>query len=97
MRAVLLAFTVLFATTAAGQLRTIPADAERAQIRHVQENVIQLNGQLAQLAPGARIRDASNRLIVPMALPSDAVVKYRLDEKGQVREIWVLTDEEAAR
>jgi hypothetical protein len=97
MRAVLLAFTVLFAGAAAGQLRSIPDDAERAQIRHVQENVIQLNGQLAQLAPGARIRDASNRLIVPMALPPDAVVKYRLDEKGQVREIWVLTDEEAAR
>ena len=97
MRAVLLAFTVLFATTAAGQLRTIPSDAERAQIRHVQENVVELNGQQAQLAPGAQIRDASNRLIVPMALPPAAVVKYRLDEKGQVREIWVLTDEEAAR
>ena len=97
MRIVLLAFAVLFTGSAAGQLRTIPADAERAQIRHVQENVIQLNGQLAQLAPGAQIRDASNRLIVPMALPADAIVKYRLDEKGQVREIWVLTEEEAAR
>jgi hypothetical protein len=97
MRAVFFAFAMFCAGTAAGQVRTIPDDAERAQIRHVQENVIQLNGQPAQLAPGARIRDASNRLIVPMALPADAMVKYRLDEKGQVREVWVLTDEEAAR
>ena len=97
MRAVFFAFAVFCAGAAAGQVRTIPDDAERAQIRHVQENVIQLNGQPAQLAPGARIRDASNRLIVPMALPADAMVKYRLDEKGQVREVWVLTDEEAAR
>ena len=97
MRAVFFAFAMFFAGAAAGQVRTIPDDAERAQVRHVQENVIQLNGQLAQLAPGAQIRDTMNRLIVPMALPADAMVKYRLDEKGQVREIWILTDEEAAR
>ena len=97
MRSILTIALFLLAGAAAGQLRTIPADAERAQIRHVQENVIQLNGQLAQLAPGAQIRDASNRLIVPTALPSDVIVKYRLDDRGQVREVWILTDEEAAR
>jgi len=57
----------------------------------VEENIVQLNGQRAQLAPGAQIRDASNRVIVPMALPSDALVKYRLDASGQVRQVWILT------
>jgi len=92
-----LAIALLFAGAAAAQLRTIPADAERAQIRHVEENIVQLNGQRAQLAPGAQIRDGSNRVIVPTALPSDALVKYRLDASGQVREVWILTPEEAAR
>jgi hypothetical protein len=92
-----LAIALLFAGAAAAQLRTIPADAERAQIRHVQENVVELNGQRAQLAPGAQIRDTSNRVIVPTALPTDALVKYRLDDNGQVREVWILTPEEAAR
>ena len=92
-----LAIALLFAGAAAAQLRTIPAEAERAQIRHVQENVVELNGQRAQLAPGAQIRDTSNRVIVPTALPTDALVKYRLDDNGQVREVWILTPEEAAR
>ena len=97
MRAALLAIALLVAGAAAAQLRTIPADAERAQIRHVEENIVQLNGQRAQLAPGAQIRDGSNRVIVPTALPSDALVKYRLDASGQVRQVWILTPEEAAR
>jgi hypothetical protein len=92
-----LAIVLLFAGAAAAQLRTIPADAERAQIRHVQENVVELNGQRVQLAPGAQIRDASNRLIVPTALPADALVRYRLDASGQVSEVWILTPEETAR
>jgi hypothetical protein len=36
-------------------------------------------------------------VIVPTALPTDALVKYRLDDNGQVREVWILTPEEAAR
>ena len=95
MRAPLL-ILALFASAAVAQLRTIPADAQRAEMRHVQENVVELNGQRAQLAPGARIRDGSNRVIMPTALPSGSLVKYRLDANGQVREVWILTPEEAA-
>jgi hypothetical protein len=92
-----LAIVLLFAGTAAAQLRTIPADAARALIRHVQENVVELNGQRVQLAPGAQIRDAANRVIVPTALPADALVRYRLDASGKLGEVWILTPEEAAR
>ncbi len=87
---------VFFVATTAAQLRTIPADAQRAEMRHVQENVVELNGQRAQLAPGVRIRDASNRVIMPTALPAGSLVKYRLDANGHVREVWILTPEEAA-
>ena len=94
MRALLL-IVALFATAAAAQLRTIPPDAQRAKMRHVQSDVVELNGKRAQLAPGAQIRDESNRVIVPTALPSGSLVKYRRDANGLVREVWILTPQEA--
>jgi len=35
-------------------------------------------------------------VIVPTALPSGSVVKYRRDASGQVRQVWILTPQEAA-
>ena len=95
MRALLLVLA-LFAATAAAQLRTIPSDAQRAKMSHVQEHVVEVNGKRAQLAPGAQIRDASNRLIVPTALPSGSLVRYQRDKSGQVTQVWILTPQEAA-
>ena len=95
MRAAALFIALLYAGLAAAQLRTIPADAERAEIRHVQSHSVELNGQRAELAPGAQIRDAANRIIVPTALPAGALVKYRRDASGHVREVWILTPQEA--
>jgi hypothetical protein len=97
MRALLVLFIALLAVPAAAQLRTIPQDAQRAEIRHVQANIVELNGRQAQLTPGAQIRDASNRIIVPTALPAGALVKYRLDGAGGVRNVWILTPQEAAQ
>ncbi len=97
MRALLVLLTVLLAAPAAAQLRTIPQDARRAEMRPVQANVVELDGRHALLAPGAQIRDASNRIIVPTALPASALVKFRLDGEGQVREVWILTPQEAAQ
>lgn len=97
MRALLGLLVALLAAPAAAQLRTIPQDAQRAQIRHVQTNIVELNGRTARLAPGAQIRDVANRIIVPSALPAGVLVKYRLDGEGQVREVWILTPQEAAQ
>src|SRR2546423_15681420 len=81
------AIALLFATAAAAQLRSIPADAERAEMRHVQEHIVAINGRPAELAPGAQIRDVANRLIVPMALPAGALVKHRL-QPGRPGSDW---------
>ena len=97
MKALLALLTVLFAASAAAQLRTIPKDAQRGQIRHVQANVVVLNEQEVQLSPAAQIRDTSNRIIMPTALPAGSLVKYRLDSAGKLREVWILTPEEAAQ
>ena len=95
MRLPVLFIALLCACAAWAQLRTIPAEAQRAYMRHVETNIVELNGQRTELAPGAQIRDAANRLIVPMSLPADSLVKYRLDASGKVHEVWILTREEA--
>ena len=96
-RALILAASLLAAATAAAQMRSIPADAKRAEIRHVQDAVVELDGARARLAPGAQIRDAENRLIVPAALPAGVAVKYLVDAQGEIRRVWVLSPAEAGR
>ena len=84
MRAVAL-IAALFAASAFAQLRTIPGDAKRATMSHVQERIVELDGRRETLAPGVRIRDAGS------------LVKYRRDASGAIREVWILTPEEAAQ
>jgi hypothetical protein len=97
MRALALITAVLFAATAFGQVRTIPKDAKRAKMSPVQERIVQLDGKREMLAPGVRIRDAQNRIVVPNALPVNSLVKYRRDPSGAIQEVWILTPGEAAR
>jgi hypothetical protein len=91
------ALFALLAATAFAQLRTLPAQAKPGKMRHVQETIVQIDGKLARLAPGARIRDAHNRLLVPTAIPADSVVKYMLNAQGEVSAVWILTPQEAGQ
>ena len=93
----LVAAAILLASLAAAhaQLRTLPADAKRGQIRHVQETIVAIDGKLARLAAGAQVRDASNRILVPTAIPPGSVVKYTLNAQGEVARVWILTEHEA--
>jgi hypothetical protein len=96
MRAIAL-IALFLAASAFAQLRTIPQDAKRAKMSPVQERVVEINGKREMLAPGVRIRDAQNRIIVPNALPANSLVKYRRDPNGAVHEVWILTPQEAAK
>ena len=91
----LLAFACLLCAGVHAQVRAIPGDAKRGEIRHVENMLVQIDGTPQRLAPGAQIRDASNRVLVPTALPAGAQVKYLLNEEGMVRRVWILTPEEA--
>ena len=94
--AVLLAGCAL-TVVAWAQVRTIPDEAKRGEVRHVQDMLIEIDGVQQRLAPGAQIRDSSNRIIVPTALPAGAQVKYVVNGEGHVRRVWILTPEEAAK
>jgi len=83
---------------AAAQTRTIPDDAKRGFIRHLQSMLVSIDDRQQALAPGAVIRDTNNLIIVPSALPSTgALAAYQVDQSGQVRRVWLLTPDEASR
>jgi hypothetical protein len=101
--AVLAASLVVFAQPLGAQTldpQRIPPMAKHAQrgvLRVMAPPEVLLNGQPARLAPGARIRDRNNLLVVSGALlGQDLVVRYTRDPLGLLHEVWVLTPREAA-
>jgi len=93
----LIASACVLSASAQAQLRTIPDQAKDGEMRHLQDMIVAIDGVALRLAPGAQIRDQSNRLLVPTAVPAGAQVKYLLDAEGLVRQVWILTPEEAKR
>ena len=93
----LIVCSCMLPTVAQAQVRAIPEQAKDGEMRHVQETLVSINGVQMRLAPGAQIRDEANRLIVPTALPAGAKVKYLLDSEGLVRQVWILSPQEAPK
>jgi hypothetical protein len=96
IRLLAVALAVCASVAAHAQLRTIPADARRGVMRHLQDTIVQIDLNRARLAPGVQIRDVHNRLVLPASLRAGAVVRYQVDAQGQVARVWILTAEEAA-
>jgi hypothetical protein len=87
----------LCAPAAAQVQRAFPQSALRGAIVVGVAPEIQLNGALARLAPGARIRDANNMAVVPGGLTGGRyLVNYTVDTSGLVKDVWILRPEEAA-
>jgi hypothetical protein len=78
--------------------RQFPPDARRGILQVAAANVIRMDGQPDRLAPGARIRDAQNRIVLTGALVGQTLrVNYTRENAGQVHEVWILSAEEAAQ
>jgi len=103
LRCALLAASVLAATlitspAGAQAPRNFPATALRGELVVTAPPEALLNRQPARLAPGSRLRDQNNRLLLSgTALDQRLVVHYTLDLQGQLLDMWVLTPAEAAR
>jgi len=97
-RLLFLAAACLLALPAAAQVqRNFPQNALRGAIVFGQAPDITLNGQPARLAPGTRIRDMNNMVIVPSGLlDARFLVHYTIDLYGLVKDVWILTPQEAA-
>jgi hypothetical protein len=78
-------------------VRPMPGNAQRGLLEVTQPPNILINGQAQRLAPGARIRGANNLLVLSGSLVGQpaVLVRYTLDNLGQVHEVWVLTPDEA--
>jgi hypothetical protein len=81
---------------ARAQLRTIPDAAKSGKIQHLQDMYVVIDGARKRLAPGAQIRDANNRLVLPVSIPAGARAKYLTDAEGMVRQVWLLSPKEAS-
>jgi hypothetical protein len=81
---------------ALAQLRTIPKEAKRGEIRHVQGMLVEIDGQQQLLSAGAQIRDGDNRLVVPASLTEKSDVRYLIDAGGMVHRVWILSAREKA-
>jgi hypothetical protein len=79
------------AAAAAAQLRTIPKEAQRGELRHLQDMHVELNGKALRLSPGAQIRDVDNRVVLPTSLVEKADVRFLLDGAGLVHRVWIMT------
>jgi hypothetical protein len=91
------ATALLGVPTAAGTpLRRIDPQARAGRLAITQFPRALLDGREVMLAPGVRIRSTDNLLRLPASLSGEQLVRYRLDPVGQVIEVWLLTDEEAA-
>ena len=78
--------------------RPFPANALRGALVVVQPPDVQLNGQMARLSPGSRIRGADNMVQMSGTLVGyKLLVHYTLDPTGLVHDVWILTPDEAAR
>jgi hypothetical protein len=91
-----------FPSTAAAQNadapggRNFPEGTLRGSFMVVNYPEIQVDGQTERLAPGARIRSAQNMFVMPAAITGQKLlVNYTRDAAGLVREVWVLTPDEA--
>lgn len=95
----LLATFGLAAATAHAQVkRNFPTDSLRGRLGVINPPEAVLNGAPARLAPGARIRGQNNMLATTGAFAGQSfVVNYTIDMQGQIKDVWVLTNDEIAK
>ena len=100
-RPVLRLFALLAAAACAqaayAQMRSLPEDSGLGVMRHVEGMIVQIDQRLVRLAPGAQIRDAANRIVLPVAVPPGSAVRYTLDREGFLYRVWILSPQELAR
>ncbi len=100
LRCVTVAATALgFALPVGAQMpRSFPADALRGEMVFVQPPHVTIEGRPALLGAGVRVHGEDNRIVPATHLTGvKALVHYRLEHHGHVRQVWVLQPIEAAR
>ncbi len=77
-------------------VRQFPPAAKRGMLTVTAPPQVQINGTPERLAPGARIRNANNMLVMSGALVGQSVVVNYVRERnsGMLQEVWILNPAE---
>ncbi|MET3497536.1 hypothetical protein [Variovorax boronicumulans] len=76
--------------------RNFPIGTLRGKFMVTDAPDVELDGRADRLGAGARIRSAQNMLVMPGAIIGQKyLVNYTRDAAGLLREVWILTPEEA--
>jgi len=78
--------------------RIFPQNVRRGTMQFIEPMQVLLNGNAEPLAPGARVHNELNMIVMTSALvgPQKFIVNYLRDPAGVVREVWLLTVAEAS-
>jgi hypothetical protein len=93
----ILALAAMVVTAGHAQtFRQLPANGQLGELTGQQQPfpLLQINDQLVRLAPGGRIYDENNRLIVHGSLPPSATVLFVQDVRGEVSRVYILRVDE---
>lgn len=93
----ILALAAMVAAAAHAQIfRQLPANGRLGQLAGQQQvfPLLQIDDQLVRLAPGGRIYDENNRVIVHASLPRSATVLFVQDMNGDVSRVYILRADE---
>lgn len=74
----------------AAHLRNIPEHARSGVMSPPEGRLVNIDGEALLLAPGSKIRDQNNRIILPQTLQSPVTVRYTLDNNAQVHLVWLV-------
>ena len=88
-----------FAVVTAGHAQTfrqLPANGILGQLTGQQQPfpLLQINDRVVRLAPGGRIVDENNRIIVHGSLPPSATVLFVQDMNGDISRLYILRADE---
>ncbi|MFZ5558268.1 MAG: hypothetical protein ACOZDY_16370 [Pseudomonadota bacterium] len=93
---ILLFVLAFFFTAGAIAGRTLPEAGRLAQISGFYYPEVAVGSSVYRLAPGAKIFDQWNRVVMPPRLPVGAKALFLLDANGNIVRVWLLTPEELA-
>ena len=94
----LLAALVFAGPVSAQSMRKFPPTALRGNFEVLQAPAVALNGKPARLSASARIFGPDNLIKLSASLSGQKlVVHYTVDTQGYLRDVWILTAEEAAK
>jgi hypothetical protein len=76
--------------------RQLPANGKLGELTGQQQPfpLLQIDSNVLRLAPGGRIYDVNNRIIMHGTLPPSATVLFALDTNGDVSRVYILRADE---